>query len=224
MKKIPTVFVMDYEKDALTPHVRPGLEWVIRGEGTATVKFDGSACRWHDGRLWKRYDRKLDKQAQRRHDRGEDLRPLLDGASRDSLFKTPPPGFEPCEDAPDPVTFHWPGWVPVSADQPEDRWHNEALKHLDEPLIEGCSYELVGPSVAKNPYALARHTLWRHGRETVDLPDRSFEALGHFLASREIEGLVFHHPDGRMAKLRRKDYGLFWVQEDQRKPRRRSDA
>lgn len=215
MKKVPTVFLVDYDQGTAIAQVRPGSEWVVRGEGAATVKFDGSACLWRDGRLWKRYDRKLDKIAQREVDRGRDLGPLHDG-----LFKTPPEGFEPCEAAPDPVTYHWPGWVPVSKDKPEDRWHVQALAHAEEPLREAATYELVGPALAKNPYGLERHELWRHGRETVALADRSFEGLRAYLQTREIEGLVFHHADGRMAKVRRKDFGLFWVQDDTRKPRR----
>ncbi|QWP78680.1 hypothetical protein J5226_09920 [Lysobacter sp. K5869] len=217
MKKVPTVFLVNYAQGTAVAQVRPGSEWVARGEGTATVKFDGSACLWRDGRLWKRYDRKLDKPAQREidRDRGRDLGPLHEG-----LFKTPPEGFEPCEAEPDPVTYHWPGWVPVSQDKPEDRWHVEALAQAEEPLQEAATYELVGPALAKNPYGLERHELWRHGRETVALADRSFEGLRAYLQAHEIEGLVFHHADGRMAKVRRKDFGLFWVQDDTRKPHR----
>ena len=116
---------------------------------------------------------------------------------------------------------HWPGWVPVSATAPEDRWHREALQAPAEPLLEGHTYELVGPALSKNPYGLSQHVLWRHGRDVVEVPDRRFEALARFLAERDIEGLVFHHPDGRMAKIRRKDFGLFWVQDDLRRPSRR---
>lgn len=215
MKKTPIVFLMDYEKDQITPNVRPGCEWVVQGQGVATVKFDGQAALWKEGRLWKRYDRKLTKQAQSRYNRGLDLGPV-----RMELFKDPPEGFVPCEAAPDPVSFHWPGWVPVSADNPADKWFMEALATLVDPQ-EGQTYELVGPSLALNIYGLERHALWRHGQEVADLPDRSFEAIGAFLAQHNIEGLVFHHPDGRMAKIRRKDFKLFWVQEDTRRPPRR---
>lgn len=216
MKKTPIVFLMDYEKEELTDVVRPGLEWVINGEGVATIKFDGQATRWKDGKLWKRYDRKLTKQAQRKYDAGADL-----GEVRDELFKTPPEGFVPCEAAPDPVSFHWPGWVPVSDTDPADKWLREALEGVTEPLVEDATYELVGPSLALNIYKLEKHELWRHGRDVVDLPDRSFEAIGKFMAENEVEGVVFHHPDGRMAKIRRKDFKLFWVQEDMRRPPRR---
>lgn len=219
MKKTPIVFLMDYEKDELTAQVRKGLEWVVAGQGVATVKFDGQAALWQDGKLWRRYDRKLTKQAQLRHNRGKTLDP-----GDMSNFKSPPEGFVPCEANPDPVSFHWPGWLPVSVDKPEDQWFVEALAHLDEPMVEGQTYELVGPTLALNAYGLERHALWRHGRDVVELADRSFEALGAFLAANEVEGLVFHHPDGRMAKLRRKDFKLFWVQDDLRRPTSRRPA
>lgn len=216
MKKISVLFEMDRESGSVLPSVRPDHAWVQAGEGVATVKFDGTSCLWQDGRLWKRYDRKLTKQAQRRRDRGEAL-----DASDEEVFKVPPPGFVPCAAAPDPVTFHWPGWVPVADTDPADRWHREAMEHWpQDERIEGQTYELVGPALSKNPYQLARHELWRHGATVVELTDRSFEVIQQFLANHAIEGLVFHHPDGRMAKIRRKDFGLFWVQEDTRMPRR----
>lgn len=217
MKKIPVVFAMDYATDTLLDQVRPGQEWVLAGEGTATVKFDGTAARWHQGKLWKRFDRKLTRQAQRLLDAGKDLGPLHPG-----LFREPPAGFEPCATAPDPVTFHWPGWAPVSPDAPEDKWFREALARHSDPLVEGQTYELVGPAFALNPYGLAEHALWTHGAQVLDVPDRSFVALKALLTDLNAEGLVFHHPDGRMAKIRRKDFGLFWVQADtrRRKPTR----
>ncbi len=218
MKKTPIVFEMDYEKERVTPQVRPGQEWVLAGEGIATIKFDGQACLWQDGKLWKRFDRKLNKQAQRRLDHGQALGPLNDG-----LFRNAPEGFVPCEAAPDPVTFHWPGWVPVSETDPADKWHREALAGLTQAMEEGQTYELVGPTLALNVYGLERHELWKHGNDTVELMDRSLEALERFLTEHNVEGLVFHHPDGRKAKIRRKDFQLFWVQEDtrRRKPTRK---
>lgn len=220
MKKTPVVFVVDHTTSKATPVVRPGCEWVLNGEGVATVKFDGTACLWQDGKLWKRFDRKLGKQAQRRLDRGEALGPI-----NEALFRVAPGGFVPCEPNPDPVTFHWPGWVPVSPTDPADKWQQEALTHLDlSTMVEGKTYELVGPSLALNIYKLAHHELWAHGRDVADLPARTFEAMQQWLTDHEVEGMVFHHPDGRMAKLRRKDFGLFWVQEDTRanhKPRPR---
>jgi hypothetical protein len=211
MRKIPVVFAMDYDSEMVTPVIKPGCEWVVEGQGVATVKIDGSACRYRDGKLWKRFDRKLNKHAQSLHDRGR-----LPIDVNESHFRDPPLGFEPCEPSPDPVTFHWPGWVPISVDNPADKYHIDALKHQVDPLEEGQTYELVGPTLASNPYELDHHRLVKHGEEIVEVPDRSFDGLRQFLDAHYIEGLVFHHPDGRMAKIRRKDFKFFWVKEDTR--------
>lgn len=221
VKKTPVVFVVNHTTGLAEPTVRPGQEWVLDGEGLATVKFDGQACLWQDHRLWKRYDRKLAKPAQHRKNRGLDL-----GQVTEADFKVPPEGFFPCEATFDPVSHHWPGWVPVDRNNPGDKWAVEALDRTDAAhLKEGQTYELVGPSLSDNPYHLGHHELWRHGEQVVDVPDRSFEGLKAFLTEHVLEGLVFHHPDGRMAKLRRKDFKLFWVKDDVRdtwtqKPRR----
>ena len=59
MKKIPTLFERIYINHHVvetTPNVTPGLEWVLDGEGTATVKIDGSCCAIINGEFYKRYD------------------------------------------------------------------------------------------------------------------------------------------------------------------------
>lgn len=116
-----------------------------------------------------------------------------------------PEGFQPCEAEPDGFTGHWPGWVPVDETAPADRYHVEAFR---ENLEDG-TYELVGPKVQGNRYGLTQHELWKHGSEVV-IVERTLGALVQWLEDHEAEGLVFHHEDGRMAKLRRKDFGLKW--------------
>lgn len=37
---------------------------------------------------------------------------------------------------------------------------------------------------------------------------RKYQALVAWLKDKDIEGLVFHHPDGRMAKIKKRDFGL----------------
>jgi hypothetical protein len=52
------------------------------------------------------------------------------------------------------------------------------------------------------------HRLLRHAdAEILDAP-RSFDELREWLAGKDIEGLVWHHPDGRMAKIKLRDFGL----------------
>ena len=98
MKKIPTLFERTFEDGHVvhTTHcVTPGMEWVLRGEGIATIKWDGACCALIDGQLYKRYDAKNGKQ--------------------------PPAGAIPCCD-PDPVTGHWPHWLKCDPNNPADRW------------------------------------------------------------------------------------------------------
>lgn len=179
MKKIISLFQRNYDGDRLVrDEVVPGAEWVLAGEGVATQKFDGTACRIEFGRLFKRYDAKHGKQ--------------------------PPAGFIPCQ-SPDPVTGHWPGWVPVREDAKEDKYHVEARK--EQPYLPDGNYELVGPKIQGNPENYQHHRLVPHGVMMMD-PPRSFEALREWFMGKDIEGIVWHHPDGRMVKIKKKDFGL----------------
>lgn len=179
MKKIVSLFQRNYEGDRLVRNeVVPGAEWVIAGEGVATEKYDGTCCMVRDRKLFKRFDAKNG--------------------------KTPPTNFESSQD-PDPVTGHWPGWVPVG-EGPEDRWHREAS--WSGP--HDCTCELVGPKVNGNPHNLECHVLWCHGIPLADDPPRTFEGVRDYLSKNNIEGIVWHHSDGRMVKIKRKDFGLPW--------------
>ena len=207
MKKIPSLFKRNYDGDWLVyDEVVPGSEWVTRGEGVATVKWDGTACMVRDGKLYKRYDRKLTKAAAKRKKRG------YSGPWSMDDFKPAPPGWEACEPEPDYHTGHWPGWSPVG-DGPDDKYHREAWENYDHLAVG--TYELVGPKIRGNPYDMVQHALWKHGRAEVIAP-RDFEGLRRFFARNVMEGIVWHHPDGRMVKIKRRDFGYPWPakQED----------
>lgn len=193
MKKIPCLFVRKFHAKhafTLTDEVAAGCQWVLDGEGIASRKRDGTSCFVHEGRLHKRYDAKKDRKT------GE-LRP-------------PPAGAIPCGE-PDAETGHWPHWVPVDAANPADKWHHAAWARLESPLADG-TYELCGPHFSGNAEGFENDAFVRHGAEVVPLTkdDLSFERLRALLTSMKAEGLVFAHPDGRHAKIRRKDYGLDW--------------
>ena len=179
MKKIISLFQRNYEGNRLVrDEVVPGAEWVIAGEGVATRKWDGTCCLIDSGMLYKRYNAK----------RG----------------KTPPEGFIPAQDF-DPVTGHMPGWVLVGEGS-EDQYHREAFERLSLRL--NGTYELVGPKIQGNPENLEAHYLIPHGKYILTEAPRSFGAFyGYFKAVR-IEGIVWHHPDGRMVKIKAKDFGL----------------
>jgi len=106
------------------------------------------------------------------------------------------------------------GWVPVG-DGPDDKFHREAFW---DGLPDG-TYELIGPKVQGNPEHADRHTLIAHSNAAVyqDAP-RDFEGLRDWLNGKDIEGVVFHHPDGRMAKIKLRDFGFKRTSTDKEKP------
>ncbi len=201
MKKISTVFVVNRETGVAINEVREENQWVANGEGVATVKFDGTSCVFMNGQLYKRFDRKLKKQFEiARKKKGNKF------VVEESMFRDLPEGAIPCVETYDPVTYHFPHWVPVVEGEPADYRHNEAIKNFKGVFKEGQTYELVGPDVDKNNYGLTEHELWEHASVEVVVPDRSYEGLKKYLIDNNQEGLVFHHSDGRMAKIRRKDF------------------
>lgn len=182
MKKIPTIFKRDENNRGLvTSEINPACLWVFYGEGVATRKYDGSCCMIHDGKLYKR-------------------REFKDG-------KPEPDNFIECEY--DEVTGKHFGWIPVLDNAKEDQYFVEAYRKLPSPAING-TYELVGPKVQGNPEKCDRHILLAHNSafEYRYILDRSFKGLKEWMEKVDIEGLVFHHPDGRMAKIKKRDFGL----------------
>jgi hypothetical protein len=186
MEKIISLFQRNYETDHLVrDEVVPGAEWVPAGEGVATYKWDGTSCLVRGGAIFKRYDAKPG--------------------------RTPPTGFEKSGE-PDPVTGRVQGWVPVG-DGPEDRWHREAF--IADPGLPDGTYELIGPKVQGNPYRLDNHKLVRHGGVEMPAFPRSFEQIRSALERMlYTEGVVWHHPDGRMVKIKRKDFGFPWPHQE----------
>src|SRR5215471_9014570 len=65
MRKIPTLFVRDWDGDRryVLTEVTPGCEWVIAGEGTPTRKYDGTCVMFDGYRWWARREVKEGKPA-----------------------------------------------------------------------------------------------------------------------------------------------------------------
>jgi hypothetical protein len=180
MKKIPTLFDRDWDGDRSRVVNVPHKDcgWVIAGEGVATRKIDGTSCMVRDGKLFKR--RELRKGDATPHD------------------------FELATF--DDETGKTVGWVPVG-DGPDDRYHREAFE--DGPHSNG-TYELIGPKIQGNPEKVERHMLIMHGLGYAGILDdvpRDFDGLREYLAGKDIEGIVWHHSDGRMAKIKLRDFG-----------------
>ena len=185
MKKIPTLFERVFEnhkKVGIKNVVAPGMEWVLDGEGIATEKIDGSCCAIMDGVFYRRYDAK----------RG----------------KNPPANAIPCCD-PDPVTGHWPHWIPVSEDDKGDAWLIEAYKNAGCPSEEG-TYEAIGPHFQSNPYQLDKDIIEKHGIRILSDVPRSFEGIKAYLEEHYIEGIVFWKDGEPQCKIKRSDFGFKW--------------
>jgi hypothetical protein len=200
VQKIPTLFVRDPDDRAhVLPEVNPGCEWVLAGEGVPTQKYDGTCTLLdRDGNWWARREVKREKPC--------------------------PPNFRPVQF--DEITGKTVGWEPIEQ-SPFAKFHAEALAPLmefgeliDKPLSPG-TYELVGPKINGNPERAAHHRLERHatadqwGCATPGDDDVPTDAAGlwvymsefmHVLREEGVEGIVWHHPDGRMVKLKARDF------------------
>lgn len=101
-------------------------------------------------------------------------------------------------------------YVETSRDSPADRYLYEAFDAL--PVKEDGIYEAIGVKIQGNPEGVDGHKLVRvvppdRSLELADVP-RDFDGLREYLASHDMEGIVFHGPGGRFAKIKAKDFGL----------------
>lgn len=180
MKKIPTIFVRDWDNNPkyVTKERNPECAWVFAGEGEATRKFDGTCVRFDGERWWARREAKKDKQ--------------------------PPPNFEHV--ALDEETGKTIGWEP--ADQSGfAKWLQAALDYNPPSAWPVGTYELIGPKINGNPEGWSVHDLIKHSM-AIHLEDapRDFDGLAAWLHSQPYEGIVWHHEDGRMAKIKARDF------------------
>ncbi|WP_029924033.1 RNA ligase 1 family protein [Nocardia otitidiscaviarum] len=185
MKKIPTLFVRDPNNMArVLPEVHPKCDWVTAGEGVATAKLDG-VCTMLDGEggWWAR----------------REIKP----------GKAEPANFIEVDH--DPVTGKRTGWEPIGQSS-FAKLHRQALEATPEVVYVSDSYELVGPKVNGNPHGYSEHTLVRHGSIVLPGIPTDFDGLRALFAGwreslgRPYEGVVWHHPDGRRAKLKVRDF------------------
>ncbi|HEU0102110.1 MAG TPA: DUF5565 family protein [Mycobacteriales bacterium] len=180
MRKIPTVFLRDeQDRKYVTSTPNPDAAWVFAGEGQATRKYDGTCVRTDGETWWAR----------------REVKP----------GKTAPAGFEPVEH--DETTGKTVGWEPAE--------QSAFVKYLREALTEARelpagTYELIGPKVNGNPERADRHVLVSHDAAArVAADDLTYEGIRQAvlaLADDGVEGIVWHHPDGRMAKIKARDF------------------
>ena len=182
MRKIPTLFERDWDGDRryVLPAVVPGCEWVTEGEGVPTRKYDGTCVMGDGKRWWARREVKAGKPS--------------------------PEGFVALET--DPETGKTVGWEPIEQ-SPFARYFDQAHGALSFEPEPGRpeTFELCGLKVNGNPEGYDGHLLIPH--EFADpQPDapRDFDGLAAWLHAHTYEGIVWHHPDGRMAKIKKRDF------------------
>ena len=188
MKKIPTVLVRDPNDRAhILEEITPGCEWVFAGEGLATRKFDGT-CVMRDagGKWWAR----------------REVKPGRDA----------PAGFVAVVF--DEVTGKTQGWEPIEQSPFHRQWEDAThVVEVGRALFgwKSGTYELVGPKINGNPDRFDRHDLIEHAQAPImfgyhpTTPAQAISVMRDVIAWLRWEGIVWHHPDGRMAKLKVRD-------------------
>ena len=190
MHKIPTLLTRDEDdRRHVTDEVTPGCEWVLDGEGIATRKYDGTCVMLDDsGHWWARREIKPGK------------------ATPANYVAT----------GTDEVTGKVMGWEPIDQ-SPFIKAHKDALEHTrvfahNEPMgWVPSTYELIGPKVQGNPEKVDHHQLVSHehaetfGATGTPRSVSDVRLLVKAVANTGWEGIVWHHPDGRMAKLKARD-------------------
>lgn len=207
MQKIPTLFKRNPDdRSKVMPEITPGCEWVIADEGTPTRKYDGTCVLYDpdpdlDHDWWARREVKAD--------------------------KVPPLGWRRVTPT-DEATGKAIGWEPMDF-SPFRKFHAEALDALRESFEDAGqpvpdptpgTYELIGPKINGNPEDVTGHQLvvheaaepiwWVFGAGVV-VPVRVAFAMvrDHLipdLVQIGAEGVVWNHPDGRMAKIKVRDF------------------
>lgn len=187
MKKIPTLFERVFEGHKIVdviPNITPGCEDALIN-GIPTIKIDGTCCAIIGGNLYRRYDARAGKAV--------------------------PEGAIPCQDQPDSITGHWPHWLRVDRNNPNDKWIWIAYYNREKPFSHDCTAEVYGKHINGNPYNMEVDTIEEHGKRVImDLKSRDFEGVKEWLQTHMEEGIVFWLDGAPVCKIKRSDFGLPW--------------
>jgi len=180
MRKIPTVFVR--EGRHVVDEVTPGCEWVLNGYGVATEKLDGTNVR-----LTVRCGQVVRVEARRNPSKDQKGVGIFEPWYRD-------------------------------AGGPTDKWITMAVECTDVrdwPDGEHCC-EAMGPKIQGNPLGLETPVCYPFNLRPplAGKPGLTFEGMRAFVVNLDStyspghvsEGLVFHHEDGRRAKIKQRDF------------------
>jgi hypothetical protein len=106
-----------------------------------------------------------------------------------------------------------PGYVQAEPADPADRHIFAAVEgtRLDWCPDGAWSCEALGPKIQGGVEGVPP-SLYMFVQRPDRLADctRTFDGIREFLTANVMEGIVWHHPDGRLAKIKRRDFGLRW--------------
>lgn len=211
MNKIPTIFLRDWDNDPsrITREWNPEAQWLLDNPhaALATVKKDGTNVRVTvSGDAYGNQHLLVDKR--RNPSKKEKVR------ARESGLPEPEPTYVPAQRE-DPGDKHIFAAVDATdfSDCPDGVFECEALGpkiqggvESDRPMLYPFSFD---PELAFDPI------------QTIDLFELTpskihttleayFTGMGSPLQSKPIEGIVWLGPEGKMAKIKRRDFGLPW--------------
>ena len=115
-----------------------------------------------------------------------------------------------------------PWYVDAQESDTQDKWIFDAVRNTDfSTVVDGeWSGEAIGKNIQGNPLNLENNQVflfslpdWKAKITLVDVPN-NFDEMAAYLKNRKsvigndalIEGIVWHHPNGEMVKIKRKDF------------------
>lgn len=115
-----------------------------------------------------------------------------------------------------------PWYVDAHESDPQDKWIFDAVKNTDLTEVPDgeWSAEAIGKNIQGNPLNLKKNQIfffsipfWRSRITLEDVPT-DFDEIRVYLSTQKskignnclMEGIVWHHPNGDMVKIKRKDF------------------
>lgn len=182
MDKIPTLFLRNPENMTLvTSEINPDAAWIFATDAVPTVKRDGT-----------------------------NIFVVVQGGKCAEVHKRRNPTREEKKQGQEP------GYVPAHRDDPADKHIFAAVDETDFSTWPGgdWSCEALGPKIQGGVesdvpclYPFSWNPEW-----IEDAIPLTYDGIKAYLEAHEIEGIVWHAQDGqgRMAKIKRRDFGLAW--------------
>ena len=199
MFRLPSLFLHEYwygHEGKAMPLVRVGYEWVMKGQGSATVLLDGYGAYILAGQgyLYGEYPPG--------HDIPEGAVELSNNLAEQIA-----------------TAYRMPLLIPINNRdiKEKDRLFaklSDVIRNAqrDAGGLPDGHYTVIGKNVYDNPYGLSKDHLVRDDLITADVP-RTFSGILSYLASHNIYGLVFWKDGAPQCAVKRSDFCLRFPDE-----------